>query len=838
MARPAGDYRRTLVIDHTKVTGTQTDFPLMLRITGANAAALMGVSKARWDAKDCVLTTADGETVIPHIRHHAGKGIVTNGVWTWYTEPRAFHYAGHGASGVTYIGSVCANGDVEVHAYDHSTGASTYKKLSQTGIDDHTNATVHVTGTGRLLCALWTHTGSSFTHVRFASTTGDIESSQTLTNVSVAGTVTCGYPTYFSLSNGKSGPAERIFCIFYTSLTGTDTRRDLYYTYSDDDGATWSTPVQSAISSQTYAYWKSVSDKSTKIHFGYTSSAPNISATNTLHHFVLESDAGVIKWRKSDGSEITASLPWTVQTETTAIWDSTVNNLGYGTGCVQWISGIELDGTGKPGLCFGAYPGATAPINSAAWNDNRYCRAIWDGSAWTLSEIARGGDNLPYAPTVEYVYYAGVSLKEGDPNVALIATNYNTRTPSTNDGPHEIQLWTYAAGSWSKTTDITSGSGKGATNEFNYKHFRPVWVRNAHADCQVIWASGRYANYTTFDTVLNTYPNTIGTPIIYLTAKVPSVSGTVDTELYLYYGAATIAADSQAAVSSVLPATYKLFILGDNYATNSKYVAEIANQWYLAKSTTLISTPREIEFGGVYGAANSGSKFLRSQRFLGTANANNHASFAGAVSNSAKDFSILCWVKFATVTDSATYHRQTIFQNYLSSCGIMLRLRTFDGTSGTGAGTGHRFEGFTIDSGGSAVGGQFFIGQTNITADTWYFIALTFAASDNLLRFYLNGAAASETYSNPTWHATASVAGQWGSDGTNILAPGAEIERARFLSGSSAAALSAGMIATVYQNESAPEAFAVLGAEGPGQSVAGSFVALESGIRGLNRGIF
>lgn len=826
MARPTATYRRAITIDHTQVTGTLTDFPLMVRISGSDATALL--DKARWDGQDLTLTTSDGETVVPHVRHYTGKAVVTDGVWTWYTDPRAFHYAGHGAGGVTYIGIVGSDGNVALVAHDHATGLTTFRKLSNPGLDDHTNTTVHVTGTGRLLCATWSHgTGNTFTHQRFGSTTGDIDATITGTTVTMSGYSLVGYPSYYSLSSGASGPAERVVCFFYAVPTATPSARDLFYTYSDDDGATWSTPTNYATAGANYSYVKHVSDGSTKVHMGITDYIPTYVSSNKLYHMVFESSAGTIKFYKSDATEITAGLPFDAQTEATVVYDSTASNLTYGTGALNWISGIELDGTGKPGICFGVFPGVTGPLNSVPVNDCRYVRALWNGSSWDLTEICRGGDNLPYNPAIEFVYYGGVCLKQGDPSVAYAATNYNTRMASTNDGPHEIQEWTYSGG-WSKTADVTQGSGKGATGAFSYQHFRPVWVRNAHADAQVLWCSGRYANYNDYYTSIHSYPTVIGSPVVYLTAKVPSIDASTDTTLYLYYGHRDISADSQAAAASVLAANTKLFIPGGDYPPDSSKVYEIANGWRPPKLSSLIANPREVETGG-------GAKFFRAIKLDGSAYLPNNALFAAAISNSAKAFTVMAWVRFGNV--GATYDRQTILQNYSTSAGLLFRLRCFDGTASTSSGQGHRFEGFTIDSGGGAVGGQFFIGQTNISADTWYHVALTFSEADNKLRGYLNGAEATETYTNASWHTTASVEGQWGYDGSNHVSPGTMIERARFWSGDSTACLSAGRIATIYENESAPETFALLGTETL-NTLSGSYVALEAGIRGLNRGIY
>ncbi|MGD9617165.1 MAG: BNR-4 repeat-containing protein, partial [Alphaproteobacteria bacterium] len=746
MARPAGTYRRPITIDHTKVTGSHSDYQLLLRIDGSDATALFADGKLRWDGKDAALTTSDGETIVPYVRHYAGKGIATDAVWTWYNDPRAVHCAAHGSGGVTYIGIQGADSDTAIVAHDHAAGTTTYRKIDVQGVDDHTNATVHVTGTGRILAATWAHGTNTCKLHQFGSTTGNIDATLTTTTISPTGMAMWGYPSFFNLSAGKSGPAERVVCLMYGSLSGHSLERDLWYTYSDDDGATWISPVRYATVGANQPYAKHVGDGSTKVHIAFTSGHPNNVTTNKLLHLVFESDAGTIKFYQSDGTEITASLPFDITTEATTAYDSTASNLTYGTDALNWVSGVELDGSGNPAICFGVYPGAARPINSVPFTDGRYVRALWNGSAFVLSEIARAGDNLPYSGS-ECAYYAGVCLKQGDPDTAYVSTNYNTRTASSTDGPHEIEEWTYSGGSWSKTATITSGSGKGSTAALDYEQFRPYYVRDAHANLKVVWCGGRYASFTDYETVIHTWPNALGTPLVYLTAKVPSVTSASDTTLYLYYGNRDASSDGAAAASSVLPSNCKLFIPGDDGDVNSATVKELANSWRPAKSG--FRDPREVENGG-------GSKFFRAQKIT-TVGFLNNASFAGAVSNSAKDFTILAWVKFTDL--GATYGRQTIFKNYESSAGILFRMRCYDGTASTAEGAGHRLQAYTVDSGGAVQGGEFFIGQTNMAVDTWYFVALTFSSSDNLLRCYLDGVAASETYSNPTWHATSSAAG-------------------------------------------------------------------------------
>jgi hypothetical protein len=490
-------YRKSITIPAAKVTGTLTDYPLLVDMTDAGL-----VGKALANRADVRFTSSDGTTLIPyHLIRRIGASSQPVACWTWFNRPMAIYSS---ANTATWIGYVNVDGNQAIMEWDHTTHTrtDTVVSTSTTEKDDHNNPALFERSDGKILACWGKHNGAGL-YYAISTNAGDStawDATQTLTP-DAGGTYTYAQLCYLS-SEGASG---RLYW-FYRNLSATHQWR---YMYSDDQGSTWSASA-AFIQDSTYPYIEAVSNGDDRIDV-VVSRHPNNDSRYVYH---LYYDGA---WKQSDGTSA-GTAPYDYA-DATLIHDASA-----GTDDV-WVSDIAIDGSGNPHVLYYVYPSGTAT------NQDLYY-GKWTGSAWSTAKVMDEGGGIN--PTDE-VYYPGVARFDPDDVTTIYASKEESSV-------YEIQKWTTAdAGStWSKAVDLTAGSSS--------PNGRPIIAdgHGAKTDVSVWWWSGAYTTFESFAAQLHSWPhyNVNGNPHLdYARTKVGSVGGS-DATIYLYYGN-TAAADAQ-----------------------------------------------------------------------------------------------------------------------------------------------------------------------------------------------------------------------------------------------------------------------------------------------------
>ena len=268
---------------------------------------------------------------------------------------------------------------------------------------------------------------------------------------------------------------------------------------------------------------------------------------------------------------------------------------------------------------------------------------------------------------------------------------------------------------------------------------------------------------TKLDHELETYTATTGAVIAWV--RIPTLSTSTDTVLYLYYGNAGAA--SQQNATGVWDSNYKgVWHVPDGTTLTANDSTSNANNGTLTNTPT--ATTGQIDGAGNFVAASS--------QYIATG--------SGSSLNITGDITLSAWIK----TDSATGH--AIFDRYKGS-------GSFDGY-GFDAGT----QNFHKVSYWSSVKGVWVGGNTSIDDSAWHYVVVS--VSGTTATFYNNGSADGTPASNApgTWTAspTSAIGGYNG--GSQGFFNG-KIDEVRV----SAYARSADWIATEYNNQASPATF-------------------------------
>jgi hypothetical protein len=496
---PSWTYRKKFTIDAAQVDADLTDFPVYVSLKDADILAA-----ARADMRDVLFTAADGSTKLSH--ELVKRSRVGIGAWTWYNDPRAIYH-----NGKTYIGAIDGSGNLYVGQYTHSSGALAWNTLTATlEADDHDNPALIVRPSDSKLVAFYSkHNALGDTTLRYKISTNAEDASAWGTEQTI------DYGSRVSYANPVILEDDSNACyVINRVLSGASP----WYYARTTDYSTWGTPVKfwDPTTADASSYVKLAKNGSGRIDFFATNTHPVLGATS-LYHFYCAWDSGssALKWYNSAGTEQT--LPMT-EAKATLIYDGTTNS--------GWNHQIAIDGDGNPRVLFQKTV-STSPY------DHRLMFSRWNGSAWTAPvEILTLGPGV-YNPEN---YYTGNSCFDGNDVSKIYVGVYVSST-------WEMQEWTTAdnGATWSKSRDITTGS---ASTLLNRNPYSPIG-HDGHFAC--LWCSGSYGSFTSFNMDIHCDP-----PIAHEAhVKVPSISGTTDTDIYCYYGNAAATAQEAADLSDV-----------------------------------------------------------------------------------------------------------------------------------------------------------------------------------------------------------------------------------------------------------------------------------------------
>ncbi len=418
--------------------------------------------------------------------------LVPDGIWSWHITPRAWYSA---ALDATYFGYVDADTQgLWIGKIDHAVSpavVTSYRINDSRQLDDHNNLCVLPLASGKILVC-WTGHDGIGVQFRTSTSAGSIEAWEAVVSVTDVGYTKYGYGSLAQLSAEATGVGGtgRIYC-YYRLGDSVDGQNLWHYRYSDDDGATWSTRVILYDAGSGLPYFEFNSNGVDRVDITAQNGQVSIGANIPLYHFYQHFTGGSTFFKTTDGTDITASLPFSSITTFTKV------NTGSET-IKNWA--VSRDGSGNPVAACVYLPGVDFSYHS-------YRMPRWNGSAWTKQsvEIASGGEVEPHYITVgssiQEHYSGGISVNPANANEVVLSRRI------TGD-QWAVQLYATSDGgdTWTRTEEITSGGV--------VKNCRPTWVLgDANPPIKVIYWQGRpgstnggYTVFQTYSTNLQSWP--------------------------------------------------------------------------------------------------------------------------------------------------------------------------------------------------------------------------------------------------------------------------------------------------------------------------------------------
>lgn len=398
------------------------------------------------------------------------QSLTFNGSWCWFSDPRAVYYEGRHKR--TYCGWVDNFGDIQIGFYDHETheihSSVLYDNLQA---DDHDNPSILFDEQGRLLIFFNRHGGSSLYLVRSAepeeiTTWGPVKQlhlndPEVLKKMNCADEYTYTCPVMLSAEHGR----------IYLFWRGADSKPT--YSYSDDDGETWTAGKIFFMPERIYngrrPYVKIYSDGVDKIHFTLTDGHPRDEQKNNIYYMYYKGGS----FYKASGEKIKDAKDLPVKPEEAdLVYDASRGNAR------AWNWDVAQDKDGNPVIAYAKFPNDSTHI---------YSYAAWDGKKWNNDDLVNSGrwfqQTRKGTKESEPNYSGGMGIDHESPNILYLSVN--------RDSVFEMEKWetTNQGKSW-KVEKITSGSSN--------DNVRPFAVRNAKegSPLQVLWMqNSRYRHY-------------------------------------------------------------------------------------------------------------------------------------------------------------------------------------------------------------------------------------------------------------------------------------------------------------------------------------------------------
>lgn len=392
--------------------------------------------------------------------------LVADGIWTWFTDPRAVF-----RNGATYLMAVDSAGTNWIHKVVHATGVVTSFQLSSTGleVDDHNNGSLIFRPDGRIVAFYGTHNDTVFRY-RVSTNPEDITAwgAERQRGTSQG---PYSYPNCFLLAQDPS--KYWFFTRRWTDGSGSTRNLSLRTTSALADGDDpWSAYTDIWSVSGKIPYWRLACDDTNTIHVLTTDQHPVQGAASLYHFYGRLDGSDVMRWYESDGTEIAGTPPFG-PSDATLVYD------GSTTRC--WVSDAVIDGDGRPRVLYMRYPG----------NDGsaiEYWHARWTGSAWVSHKITDDGAGLYSGEP----FYPGVACFDlQDPTTFYLSAPVS--------GVRQIQAWRTSDidAASTKVRDITSGGSAG-----NPLRLRPCSPKAHDGFISLLWCEGEYTTFTDYQTAV------------------------------------------------------------------------------------------------------------------------------------------------------------------------------------------------------------------------------------------------------------------------------------------------------------------------------------------------
>lgn len=425
--------------------------------------------------------------------------INDNGGWCWYQDDKIVYDPAGGnilvstaAEGMGFggVGGERIN-DMDATSFTIATGKRTRILMRDGGQDDHNMGAFWIRPDGRYLHLYCPHYTNQTTYYRLGTYSNDAsvwggEQSYnwlTLPNSPGSDTMTSSYTNIIYLTgegtgNGRLYNVHRIF------------ERTPCIAYSDDWGQNWTYMgrLNGITGTTTYSnfYHKFRGNGVDRIDFIGCQQHPR-NYTNSIYH-------GYIKGGKSYdsyGNEIDTindqSAP-PIGSFTPVWFTGPVAEGQYHTG---WTNELEIDDQGYPVCLFQTRYGTEIYGGNLGAADHRFFYGRFDGSSWTVTELAKMGPGL-HTPEQDYIGMG--CIHPDDVNQIYISTPFDPR----DDAPlAHYEIFKGITNDFGVTWDwtpITSDS-----TEDNIRPAVPAW--DAH-NTAVFWTRGRYPGQEDYDFVV------------------------------------------------------------------------------------------------------------------------------------------------------------------------------------------------------------------------------------------------------------------------------------------------------------------------------------------------
>jgi rhamnogalacturonyl hydrolase YesR len=402
------------------------------------------------------------------------KPITFDGAWCWFSDPRAAYH-----DGKTFAGYVNSFGDIEIAAYEHSTGLTETKVLHRfLNKDDHANPSLLFLPDGKIMVFYTKHStccggvGPFEMFYRISEKPYDISewSEEMVTSQNTEGWAAYCYSNPVLLSEEE----DKIYLFW----RGGNFRPN--FSVSSNQGISWSNAKtlinHKAAQKNVRPYMKVTGNGKNKIHFAFTDGHPRDEAFNSIYYMYYRNG----KLFKANGEEITSMDNAPVSPEQT----HQVYNAKK-TDNRAWIWDVAEDDDGNPVIVYAVFPNDSTHL---------YYYSRWKNNTWITYELVNAGKWFPETPEgqtePEPHYSGGIVLDHEDPSIIYLSRSINDR--------FEIEKWQTKSGgkSW-KVYPITADSEN--------DNVRPFAVRNAKDDAplQVLWMNNhKYRYFTDYHTTI------------------------------------------------------------------------------------------------------------------------------------------------------------------------------------------------------------------------------------------------------------------------------------------------------------------------------------------------
>ena len=398
----------------------------------------------------------------------AVQKLVEDAIWTFHAKPEAVSHNGY-----TYLNWCDSTGVTGVSRTNESTGETVRMALINTGeIDDHNNGGLIILG-DELVCFGNTHNTTTIRYRVLSSLAQFADIGAWSADTQVATGLSRAYMNPMALTKDTS--KQWLWSRRYLETGGA--KRALGFETTADMTAvpaTYSARVNVCVNTETdnaWPYWNVRSNGYDRVDVIVNQVPQNLGQSSVYHFFARIDNDLVMRYYKTDGTEITASLPFNVADHATLVYD--------GSSQRSWVSDVMLGADGHPRLLWPKL------INNDG-SQHEYWHSRWTGSAWVNSKIVDGGQG--FSPYPWWYHRCHVF----DANDATRV--YACRTAASVDYVEEYRTADNGA-TWSKYRTLRDSSVAGAR-----PFARPVSPRNHVGALSVIWHEGTFSNFNSYDT--------------------------------------------------------------------------------------------------------------------------------------------------------------------------------------------------------------------------------------------------------------------------------------------------------------------------------------------------